>query len=109
MADLPTALFRRWIHVHELDTTDVYVYRPADRPVPPARGRDGIEFRSDGTYVSWKPGPTDAPVASEPRAWTSDSPDRIRVYGPSAREALASYQIDEVDDEVLRLRPEDAP
>jgi hypothetical protein len=39
MSQPPAALFRRWVHVREEDHAGVRVYRPADRPLPPARGR----------------------------------------------------------------------
>lgn len=44
MTDLDACLQRRWLHSHEEDTADVRVYRPAEYPFPPARGRDGFEF-----------------------------------------------------------------
>ena len=63
----PPELFRRWVHVREEDEPGgVRVYRPADHPIPPARGRDGVEFRPDGTVVAYAIGPVDAPVAAAP-------------------------------------------
>ena len=58
------ALYGRWVHSHEEDTDDALVFRPADRPMPPARGRTAFELRRDGTYVERSPGPVDAPVQS---------------------------------------------
>jgi hypothetical protein len=40
------------------------VYRRDDFAFPPARGRRGVEFRPDGTFVEWAIGRGDAP---EPR------------------------------------------
>jgi len=104
----PAALFRRWVHVREEDTGGVRVYRPADRPLPPARGRDGIEFRPDGTFADLRPGPTDAPVASVGR-WTAAAGGRrlALAYPPGSRAttAPAGYEIVEVTTEILRLRP----
>jgi len=57
-------LFRRWIHVHEEDTEDTNVFRPADYPLPPSRGRKGYEFRADGAFVRLGIGPTDRPQAA---------------------------------------------
>lgn len=54
----------RWVHSHEEDTDDELVFRPADRPFPPSRGRESFEFRRDGTYAERSPGPVDAPVSS---------------------------------------------
>jgi hypothetical protein len=59
------ALEGRWVHSHEEDTEDEMVFRPADRPFPPARGRTSLELRPDGTYVETYPGPVDVPEESE--------------------------------------------
>ena len=37
------------------------VYRRDDFAFPPARGRRGVEFRADGTFVEWLIGRGDAP------------------------------------------------
>jgi len=50
----------RWLHSFEEDHGDVAVYRPADHPFPPARGRDGIEFADDGSFTEWAVGRGDA-------------------------------------------------
>ena len=54
----------RWVHSHEEDTDDEMVFRPADRPFPPARGRSAFEFHPDGTYAETSPGPVDVPETS---------------------------------------------
>jgi hypothetical protein len=54
----------RWVHSHEEDTDDEMVFRPADRPLPPSRGRTSLEIRPDGTYVESAPGPVDVPESS---------------------------------------------
>ena len=55
---------RRWVHANEEDTETEMVLRPADRPLPPARGRSSFEFHADGTYVESYPGPVDVPEES---------------------------------------------
>jgi hypothetical protein len=101
--ELPSALFRRWVHVREEDSADIRVYRPADRPLPPARGRDGIEFHPDGTFVDWEPGPVDAPVTSGEKTWTTDGTDTVRLRDRAGRTAVV-LKIAAVTDDVLRLR-----
>lgn len=54
----------RWVHASEEDTDDEMVFRPADSPLPPARGRTSLEFRADGTYVESSPGPVDVPESA---------------------------------------------
>ena len=50
-----------WVHVHEEDTGDEMVFRPADTELPPARGRMGFELREDGTFAEAGLGARDVP------------------------------------------------
>lgn len=97
----PAALFQRWVRVPEEDEADVRVYRPADAPLPPARGRDGIEFRPDGSLRHYSPGPADAPVGRN-GAWRAAAPDTLEI---SSRYGPRRYRIIRVDPGELRLRP----
>ena len=54
----------RWVHVHEEDTEDEMVFRPADSELPPARGRMGFELREDGTFAEVGLGARDVPEAA---------------------------------------------
>lgn len=65
-----TELCGRWGHSFEEDHDGIRVYRPAGYDFPRARGRDGIEFRSDGSYVDWAVGRGDANEARE-GSWVS--------------------------------------
>jgi hypothetical protein len=56
-----------WLHSHEEDTGSTKVYRPADHPFPPSRGRDGVELLPDGTYLEYGSGPDDRGSAVEGR------------------------------------------
>lgn len=38
-----------WLHAHEEDTANQLVFRSADGPLPPSRGRMGFELRADGS------------------------------------------------------------
>jgi hypothetical protein len=102
-AEPPPELFRRWVHVREEDRNGVRVYRPVDHPIPPARGREGIEFRPDGTYIGYAIGPTDAPAGTAGQ-WWCDAPDHVRISQPDHVDT--SYLILDVDDRILRLRPQ---
>jgi hypothetical protein len=55
------ALAGSWVHSHEEDSDGERVYRPATFELPPSRGRDAFELRSDGTLVARRPGPVDVP------------------------------------------------
>jgi hypothetical protein len=56
---LPEPIFRRWTHSREEDQGEIQVYRPTDYEFPPARGREGIEFRRNGEFVFYQIGATD--------------------------------------------------
>ncbi len=64
-------LTQAWIHSHEEDTATATVYRPAQFPFPPARGRTGFQLQPDGTLSARKPGPTDQPVIAS-GSWKLD-------------------------------------
>lgn len=49
------------MHVHEEDTEDEMVFRPADTDLPPSRGRMAFELRGDGTFEEGGIGATDVP------------------------------------------------
>src|SRR5207247_2415788 len=59
------ALYGRWTHAHEEDTSDSRVYRRPSHPFPPSRGRDSFELKPDGTMVEHAIGPTDRSVRRE--------------------------------------------
>lgn len=104
MSEPSEDLFRRWVHIAEEDepASRVRVYRPFDDPMTLGRGRDGIEFRPDGTVIRYRFSATDAPVAVEGR-WRSPRRDEIHTSGPSQTSEL-SYRVVSVDARELRLR-----
>jgi hypothetical protein len=91
----------RWVHSHEEDTDDEMVFRPADRPLPPSRGRTSLEFRPDGTYVESAPGPVDVPESST-GSWSLDG-ERLVLeaegHGPSRE-----LEITGAEDDRLTIR-----
>jgi hypothetical protein len=73
----PESVAGRWVHAHEEDTETEMVFRPADRPLPPSRGRAALEFRPDGTYVEEGPGPTDRPEEKASGTWSLEEGDLV--------------------------------
>ncbi len=57
-------LAQAWVHSHEEDTATVTVYRPANFPFPPSRGRKGFHLQPGGILTARKPGPTDQTVTA---------------------------------------------
>jgi hypothetical protein len=103
MADLESCLVGQWMHSHEEDTPDAQVYRPADYPFPPARGRDGFEFRPDGELVYLGIARADGTEESTGR-WTVEAPDRVRIEVQHERIEPFTLQVVSCDEETLKVR-----
>ncbi len=97
----PEDLAKRWSHSFEEDHDGVRVYRPGDYPFPPARGRDGLDLRADGTYDDIGVGRGDAGSA-RPGTWRADG-DTLRLAPGTGGER--SVDIVHVAPDRLELRP----
>ncbi len=75
-------LMGRWLHSREEDAGSNKVFRPADYPFPPARGREGFELHSDQSLVSIGYGPVDAPTESSGR-WELQDEDTLVLHDPT--------------------------
>ena len=64
-------LHGRWVHAREEDTATEQIYRPADFPLPPSRGRSGLQFNADGTFKRIGIGATDLSSVKQ-GAWQVD-------------------------------------
>ncbi|MER5885016.1 hypothetical protein ABT160_14410 [Streptomyces sp. NPDC001941] len=100
---LPEGLFRHWVHSFEEDTGDVRVYRPADYPFPPARGRRGLRLAPDGTFTDHPLGRGDAPDAV-PGRWQEAAGGRLAVTFADPGRPDRTLEVVEVGDEVLKVR-----
>ncbi|EEP70283.1 hypothetical protein MCAG_00610 [Micromonospora sp. ATCC 39149] len=96
MPDTPDRLSRRWLHSFEEDHEGVQVYRPSGHPFPPARGRDGIEFRPDGTFIDLPIGRGDANEA-RPGRWHGEPQGPVHVHTEAAGRRVM---------DVVRLEPD---
>jgi hypothetical protein len=103
MTELPDDIFRKWIHSLEEDTNGITVYRPEEYDFPPARGRDGIEFRPDGVFIYWGIGPTDAPRGINAH-WKMEGPGRVRVSFEEGTRPSTILEILQCDSEILKVR-----
>ena len=77
-------LHGRWVRAREEDTATEQVYRPAGFPLPPSRGRPGLQFNEDGTFKRIGIGATDISNVKE-GAWQIDRTNagsvRVEVDG----------------------------
>ncbi|NNN29001.1 hypothetical protein HLK59_01260 [Streptomyces sp. S3(2020)] len=105
MSGPPPELIGTWVHAYEEDSPGVMVYRPAGYPLPPARGRRGLEFAADGTFTERPLGRADAPGRRTGR-WAPADPEgrRLALDVPGAERQL---EVLYVDDQVLKLRASD--
>lgn len=96
-------LLQRWMHSHEEDTETEQVFRPSDYDFPPSRGRNGFEFKSDGTLWQLGPGPSDRLQANK-GAWELSEGDILLLspQAPSAEERCMKIVALEKDKLVLQ-------
>jgi hypothetical protein len=93
---------QQWLHSHEEDSPGVEVYRPRDFPFPRARGRAGLEFRPDGSFVRIAIGRGDAREPHEGR-WAMADPEVVEVREPRGGQRL---RIVSLESDRLVLAPE---
>lgn len=98
---LPSSIFQRWTHSREEDEGDVLTYRPSDYPFPPARGREGLEFRQNGEFIRYEIGATDRSHGVAGR-WSLESTNVVRVEFSS--QSSQSLTILECDGQILKVR-----
>lgn len=102
----PALLHRQWVHAHEEDTATEMVFRSAETPLPPARGRDGFELRADKTASHIAIGPTD--VSEEaPGSWKLDESDPPRLQISLTTGEKQSLQVVSVANDRLVVRKEE--
>ncbi|WP_197725454.1 hypothetical protein [Actinoplanes sp. OR16] len=90
----------RWMHSFEEDHDGIRIYRPDDWDFPRARGRSGIEFRDDGTYVDWAIGRGDADEA-RPGRWEQAGDGGIQARAADGRPVL---RVSSVEPDRLEVR-----
>lgn len=103
MDELPASLSQRWMHSLEEDSEGVTVYRPSDHPFPPARGRGGMEFASDGAFIDRPVGRGDAQDTVVGR-WELTGGRRLTVTLPESGRPERELEIVHCDEHVLKLR-----
>ncbi len=110
MAQAPPCLIGSWVWSHDEDGGEVAVYRREGYPLPPARGREKLEFRDDGGVAALGVAPADGVAAAEGR-WSAEGDAPVGValpVGPAASE-LGDWIVEECADDLLKLRRRGAP
>lgn len=101
--NLPNSIFQRWIHSREEDVGDTLVYRPLDYPFPPARGREGLEFRENGEFISYQIGATDRNVGV-PGKWRIKETNLVEIQFPNQSDSSYTLTILECNEQILKVR-----
>jgi hypothetical protein len=101
--NLPNSIFRRWIHSHEEDVGDILVYRPLDYLFPPARGREGLEFRENGEFISYQIGATDRNIGV-PGKWSIKETNLVEIQFPNQASSSYTLTILECNEQILKIR-----
>lgn len=83
MSGPPAEIIGIWLHSHEEDAAPTMVFRPRDYAFRPARWRDAIELRADGTCVWHGSGPDDRGQAVEGH-WEDLGNGRAQITFPTA-------------------------
>lgn len=100
---LSNEIFKTWRHSFEESTNEVIVYRPAGYKFPRARGRAGIELKSDGTFVDLVIGPGDG-LQDINGHWQEKDPGSVVVSFEGNVRAPRVIEILQCDAEILRVR-----
>jgi hypothetical protein len=103
VSELPSAIFTRWVHSFEEDAADVAVYRPIDYDFPPARGREGFEFREGGEFIEYRIGRADGSRRVTGR-WRVEGQNRVHISLDSRGATSYTLEILHCDEELLKVR-----
>jgi hypothetical protein len=92
----PSLLFGQWFHSREEDTPTEIVYRPAGFPLPPSRGRAGLEFQPDGTFKRIGIGRTDISNVTA-GSWEigASNADQVRIEVNGQPETIRIQELEE--------------
>jgi hypothetical protein len=99
---ITSAIVGTWFLSYEEDTADTRVYRPADFAFPPARGRPGMAFGADGTYLEIGPGADDRGSA-QPGRWRELAPGQIEISFPGTERPPSVRRVLSVEGGVLKI------
>ena len=103
MQGLPKGIYGKWGHSYEEDNDDTLVFRPEHFDFPPARGRDGIEFRPDGSFIEWAVGADDSQQGVCGKCQSNDM-RTIHVTFDQSQKMPREFEIVHCDSQILKLR-----
>jgi len=97
-------IYQYWIHSHEDDIDGLKVYRPKGYDFPASRGRVGLDLKSDGSYIEYRIGANDVPVAVQGK-FTVDAEGKTFTLTPmDASKKTRSFEVVSVGKEMLKIK-----
>jgi len=101
--ELPTVIFKHWVHSYEHDTDTCYIYRPHDYPFPRSRGRRGFDIKENGEFVLYRIAPNDG-LNSFSGRWKLKGVDTV-IVGFKAEEINSfSFRIISCEEDILIIK-----
>ena len=82
---LASCLLGSWVHAYEEDVAGIDVFRPADFPLPPSRGRIGFALHPDGSLTYRAIAPADG-VLELAGSWSLAPPNGLSLALPEGTE-----------------------
>jgi hypothetical protein len=95
-------LSQHWVHSHEEDTKTEMVFRPAQYPLPPSRGRKEFELKGDGTLIDLSLAPNDAHTSTDGK-WQLQG-DKLILHSPRSRPRECTLEIVTADSDRLVVK-----
>lgn len=93
-----------WAHSHEEDHDGLQLYRPADHPFPPSRGRTTFTLLPDHRAVVGLPGPDDRGTTDD-GTWTLEQRSDGDVLTVDLPAWQATYLVAAAGPGLLELQP----
>lgn len=97
---LDNSIYQSWVHAFEEDNGIEKVFRPNGYSLPPARGREGIEFKQGGQVIYRAIGPVDLPVQYE-GTWKMENKNTMLIQVPEYSDVPRRVQIVSLEKERL--------
>ena len=99
----PEFLYQQWIHLHEEDAGGIEVYRTKKYTFPVSRGRQGFEFRKDGTFIQSAIGPVDI-NENTPGKWERVADKEVKITLDNAEKSQYRMEIVDLEKDMLKVR-----
>jgi hypothetical protein len=98
-------IFKKWLRHREIEGDDVRIYRPIDYKFPLSRGREGLEFRKNGEFVSYEIAPG-CGIEEFQGKWEAIGESKIKVTFQDKSKKSRLLNIISCEEDIMKLRME---